>query len=134
MIATDPGIAAPSMLGEGRLFDDHATWPYLVTRVSGLASWPNEPSARQRPSIVEDLGLQVRRMHALTPHGVATDADSRDTDVVAAAERSSLPPHLLAGRELPRPARTVDNVFDQGDLAAKHVFVQHGLLSGSIAW
>src|SRR5205823_13579869 len=32
LVATDPGIAAPRLLGEGRLYDDaDAQWPYLIT-------------------------------------------------------------------------------------------------------
>ncbi len=32
LVATDPEIAAPRLLGEGRLYDDvGAPWPYLIT-------------------------------------------------------------------------------------------------------
>jgi hygromycin-B 7''-O-kinase len=46
MFATGPEIAAPSLLGEGRLYDDvEAPWPYLVTTpMSGVASWRAELS------------------------------------------------------------------------------------------
>ena len=39
LVATDPEILAPSLLGEGNLFDDvEAPWPYLVTsRLPGVA-------------------------------------------------------------------------------------------------
>jgi hygromycin-B 7''-O-kinase len=137
LVATDPEIAAPSLLGDGRLYDDvDAPWPYLITtRMSGVASGRAELSAEQRLSIAAELGRQVRRVHALRPSGVATDADWPALDVAAAAERSSLPPHLIAQIDdyLARLG-SVDHVFVHGDLAAQHVFVENGRLTGIIDW
>jgi hygromycin-B 7''-O-kinase len=135
LVAHDSEIAAPGLVGEGRLFDGDA-WPYLVTtRVPGAASWPRVPSTDEWPSIAADLGMQVRRVHALDPSGVATEAAWPDTDVVAAAERSSLPSHLVAQVEgyLARLG-PFDNVFVHGDLCAQHVFVGDGHLTGIIDW
>src|SRR5438552_10191915 len=44
LVATDPEIRAPSLIGEGRLYDDvDALWPYLITtRMPGVASWRAE--------------------------------------------------------------------------------------------
>lgn len=94
LVATDPEIAAPRLLGEGRLYDEaDAPWPYLITsRMSGVAAWRAELSAAQRLSLAVELGRQVRRIHALPPSGVATDADWPALSVAAAAEQSSLPP------------------------------------------
>lgn len=137
LLATDTEIAAPRLLGEGRLFDDDdAPWPYLITtRMPGVASFRAELSAEQRHSVAAELGRQVRRVHALRPSGVATDADWPALDVAAAAARSSLPPHLSAQIDdyLTR-LRPFDRVFVHGDLAAMHVFVEGGRLTGIIDW
>lgn len=137
LVATDPEIAAPRLLGEGQLFDDvDAPWPYLITtRVSGVASWRAELSAEQRLSVAAELGRQVRRVHALRPSGVATDADRPALNVAAAAEQSSLPPHLIAQIDdyLARLG-PFDRVFAHGDLTATHVFVENGRLTGIIDW
>jgi hypothetical protein len=103
--------------------------------MSGLASWRAGLSAEQRLSIAAELGRQVRRVHALRPSGVATDADWPAMDVTAAAERSSLPPHLIAQIDdyLARLG-PFDRVFVHGDLVANHVFVENGRLTGIIDW
>jgi len=98
LFATDSQINAPRLLGEGRLYD-HADspWPYLITaRMSGVASWRAELSTEQRFVVAEELGRQVRRVHALRPSGVATDANWPALHVKAAAKQSSLSPHLIA--------------------------------------
>ena len=136
LVATDPELAAPGLLAVGRLFDDDDAWPYLVTtRVPGMAAWPEEPPPAAWPSIAAELGIQVRRLHALRPSGVATDADWPASDATAAAARSSLPPHLVAQVDgyLARLG-PFDDVFVHGDLAAQHVFVQDGRLTGIIDW
>ncbi len=137
LVATDPEIAAPSLLGEGRLYDDiHAPWPYLVTtRMSGVASWRAELSTEQRRSVAAELGKQVRRVHALRPPGVATDADWPALNVAAAAEQSSLPPHLIAQIDdyLARLG-PFDRVFVHGDLTENHVYVENGRFAGIIDW
>jgi len=137
LVATDPEIAAPSLLAEGRLYDDvDAPWPYLITtRMSGVASWCAELPAEQRLSLAAELGRQVRRVHALRPSGVATDADWPALNVAAAAEHSSLPLHLIAQVDgyLAR-LRPFDRVFVHGDLVANHAYVENGRLTGIIDW
>lgn len=137
LVATDPEITAPRLLGEGRLYDDvDAPWLYLITtRMPGVASWRAELSAEQRRSLAAQLGRQVRRVHALRPSGVATDEEWPALNVAAAAERSSLPPHLIAqiGEYIARLER-FDRVFVHGDLVAMHVFVEGGGLTGIIDW
>jgi aminoglycoside phosphotransferase (APT) family kinase protein len=137
LIATDPKIAAPTVLGAGHLYDDHrAPWPYLITtRMSGVASWRAELSAEQRLSVAAELGRQIRRVHALRPSGVATHEDWQTLNVAAAAEQSSLPPHLIAQIDgyLAR-LKPFDRVFVHGDLCANHVFVENGRLAGIIDW
>ncbi len=137
LIATDSEIAAPGLLGDGRLYDDDsAPWPYLITtRMSGVASPRADLSAEQRRELAVDLGRLVRRVHALPPMGVATAADWRPTRIAVAAARSSLPTHLAAqiddylGRLGP-----FDTVFVHGDLCANHVFVDNGRVAGIIDW
>jgi hygromycin-B 7''-O-kinase len=137
LVATDPKIAAPRLLGEGRLFDDHdAPWPYLITtRMSGIASWRAELSADQRVSVAAELGRQIRRVHALRPSSVATHEDWQIPNVAPAAAQSSLPPHLIAQIDdyLARLA-PFDRVFVHGDLCANHVFVEKERLAGIIDW
>jgi len=137
LVATDPEIAAPSLLSEGRLYHDvDPQWPYLITtRMSGVALEDAELSAEQRRSIAAELGRQVRRVHALRPSGVATDADWPALDVAAAAEQSSLPPHLIAQIDDYLAGLGIfDRVFVHGDLVAMHVFVENGRLTGIIDW
>lgn len=137
LVATDPAITAPRLLAEGRLYDDgDAPWPYLVTtRMAGVASWRAKLSAEQRRSLAAELGRQVRRVHALHPSGVATDADWPTLDLAAAAARSSLPPHLIAQVDdyLARLG-PFDRVFVHGDLVANHAYVADGRLVGIIDW
>ena len=137
LVAADRAIAAPRLLGEGRLYDDvDAPWPYLITtRMSGVASWRAALSTEQRSALAEELGRQVRRMHALRPSGLTTDADWPALDVRAAAKHSSLPPHLLTQIDdyLARLG-PFDRVFVHGDLVANHVFVENGRLTGIIDW
>jgi len=134
LVSTDPGIVAPELLGDGMLADD--AWAYLVTtRIRGLPAWPDEPPIAALPSIAADLGRQVRRIHALDPSGIATDERWRDLDVRSAAERSSLPPHLVEQVEdFVERLPPFDRVFCHGDLVAQHVFVEDGRVTGIIDW
>jgi aminoglycoside phosphotransferase (APT) family kinase protein len=137
LVATDPEIAAPRVLGEGRLYDDDdERWPYLITtRMPGVAWQDAEPSTEQRRSVAAQLGRQVQRVHALRPSGVATEADWPAMNVAAAAEHSSLPPHLIVQIDdyLARLG-PFDRVFVHGDLVAMHAFVESGRLTGIIDW
>ena len=135
LIATDPEIAAPSLLSEGRLYDDaDAPWPYLITtRMSGVAWEDAELSTEQRLSVAADLGRQVRRVHALRPSGVVTDEDWPALNVTAAAEQSSLSPHLIPQIDdyLARLG-PFDRVLVHSDLVAAHTFVENGRITGII--
>jgi hypothetical protein len=137
LVATDPAIAAPSVLAEGRLYDDvDAPWPYLITtRMSGVPWWRAELSTEQQLCVAADLGRQVRRVHALAPSGVAAPADRPSLDVAAAAQQSSLPPQLIAQIDdyLARLG-PFDRVFVHGDLVANHAYVVDGRLAGIIDW
>jgi aminoglycoside phosphotransferase (APT) family kinase protein len=137
LVASDPEIAAPSLLAEGRLSDDvDAPWPYLVTtRMSGVSWRDAELPAEQRLSVAADLGKQVRRVHALRPSRAVRHEDWPALSVAAAAEQSSLPPHLIAQIDdyLAR-LEPFDRVFVHGDLVAMHVFVENGRLTGIIDW
>jgi hypothetical protein len=137
LLLTDPEILAPHLLGRGRLSDDpDASWPYLVvTRIPGIALEDAELSTEEWRSFAGELGRWVRRVHALRHSGVVTDAHWPDLDVTAAAERSSLPAHLVAQVEdyLARLG-PFDRVFVHGDLVAMHAFVEDGRLTGVIDW
>lgn len=137
LIATDPEIAAPSLLAEGRLHDGSgAQWPYLVTtRMPGVAWAYADLSDEQKRAVAAELGSQIRRVHALIPSGVARHEDWATLDVAAAAERSSLPPHLTAQIDdyLAR-LEAFDRVFVHSDITGRHVFVENGRLTGIIDW
>lgn len=137
LVATDPEIAAPRLLADGRLYEDaDAPWPYLVTtRMSGLAWREAGLSGDQRLSIAAELGRQVRRVHALRPSRVVAREDWPALGVAAAAERSSLPPHLVAQvDEYLARLGPFERVFVHGDLTAAHAFVEEGRLTGIIDW
>ena len=137
LVATDPEIAAPSLLAEGRLYDGvDAAWPYLVTtRMPGVSWRDAELSSEQRLSVAADLGQQVRRVHALHPSGVAMHEYWPAPSVPEAAEQSSLPPHLIAQiDDYLAQLRPFDRVFVHGDLCAMHAFVENGRLTGIIDW
>ncbi|HEY3178634.1 MAG TPA: aminoglycoside phosphotransferase family protein [Casimicrobiaceae bacterium] len=100
-----------------------------------MASWRAELSAEQRLSLAVELGKQIRRVHALRPSGVATDAYWPALNVAAAAEQSSLPPHLIVQiDDYLAQLESFECVFVHGDLVANHVFVDNGRLSGIIDW
>ena len=136
-VADDREIAAPGLLAQGRLFDDpDAAWPYLVTsRVAGVASCDAALSKQAWHTLAEDLGKQVRRIHALSPAGMESSQDWHPLDVAAAAEQSSLPHHLVAQVDrFIAQMESFDCVFVHGDLCANHVFVDQGCLTGIIDW
>ncbi len=137
LIATDSRIMAPRLLAEGRLYDHPDTpWPYLVTtRMPGIASSFAEMTPKQRLALAADLGRQVRHVHALAPSGVTKHGHWQHLDVTAAAQQSSLPPHLVAQAEdYLQQLGPVDPVFVHGDLCANHIFVDDGRLAGIIDW
>ncbi len=137
LIASDPEIAAPRLLGEGRLYEGaDESWPYLVTtRLHAEARWRVELTGVQERALASELGRQVRRVHALPPENVATHADWKAVDVAAAAKQSSLPAHLVAQvPEYVAGLGPADEVFVHGDITANHVYVSDGRLSGVIDW
>jgi hypothetical protein len=119
----------------------NATYPTflygdVVVKLFGyFRSWRAGLSRERQLSVAADLGRQVRRVHALRPSGVATEEDWPALNAAAAAEHSSLPPHLIAQVDdyLARLG-TFDCVFVHGDLCANHVYVENGRLAGIIDW
>jgi aminoglycoside phosphotransferase (APT) family kinase protein len=141
LLATDPEIAASTLLGEGNLFEDpDAPWPYLITsRISGVAWRDAELSSDQRLPAAAELGEQIRRVHALraSTDGPFADLPARSVEAVSERHRAwdSLPPHLIgqiddyvAGHE------SSDRVFIHADLTADHAFVEGGRLAEIIDW
>ncbi len=135
-LATDPQIAAPRLLADGRLYDEPDAWPYLITaRMPGVAWRQAQLSGAQRLAIAIELGRQLRRVHALRPAGVASHGSWPAPSVVAAARRSSLPPCLIPQiADFLLRAGPFDAVLVHGDLMFRHVFVEHGRLAGIIDW
>ena len=134
LVSSDPAILAPRLIADGWLVDD--AWAYLVAaRVPGAAAWPDEPPDDAWPSMAAELGRQVARIHALEPSAISTDERWPDLDVRAGAERSSLPAHLATQAEgFVSRLGPYDRVFCHGDLAAQHVFVADGHVTGIIDW
>jgi hygromycin-B 7''-O-kinase len=139
-VSTDLEIAVPRLLGAGNLSDDtDAPWPYLITtRMPGEASWRADLSPEQRLALAADVGRQIGRVHALPKAGIVTHAAWATVDVTEAAERSSLPPHLVAqvADYVAQLARRCppDPVFTHCDIVANHVYVQDGRFTGIIDW
>ena len=137
LIATDPEIAAPRVVAQGSLYDNaDPPWPYLVTtRMSGVSWQDADLSPAQRHAVAAELGEQVRRIHALRSLHAIAHEDWSALNVTAAAERSSLPPHLIAQIDDYLAARApFDRVFVHGDLCDMHAFVDNGRLTGIIDW
>ncbi len=138
-IGTDSQIAAPRLLGAGKLFEseiDGNSWPYLVTtRVHGVPWHCTDLSDDERRNIAAELGHQVKRIHALRPLGVATEEDWPVSNIAAANAKSSLPLHLVSQIDdfLARLA-PFDRVVTHSDIVANHVFIEQGQLTGIIDW
>ncbi len=137
LVAADPMVAAPRLLGAGRLYEDHpAQWPYLITsRMPGVASSCVTLPSEQRVSIAAELGQQIRHVHKLRPSGIASAADWQTQDIAVAAKQSSLPPRLVAQiHNFLERLEPFDNVFVHGDLCASHVFVVNDHVTRVIDW
>ena len=137
-IADDPLVAAPAVVAQGALFDDEeAPWPYLITTCMHGVSWPDAGlDERQGLDAAAALGEQVRRIHGLAPDGgVPRIEDWNAPSVAEAAQRSSLPPHLVEqSEEYVARLGAPDRVFVHGDLCANHVFFDGDRYAGIIDW
>jgi len=131
------GVSAPRWIADGRLFPGRdAEWPFLITTLMSGSSWHDTRlMPDERLSLAVELGRQMRVVHALQPRGISSHEDCPTLDIVRAAERSSLPAHLVVQIDdyLVR-LRPFDRVFVHGDLTPRHVFVAGGRLSGIIDW
>ena len=141
LVATDPEILAPSLLGEGNLFDDvEAPWPYLVTsRLPGIAWRDADLSGEQRCSVAGELGRQMQRVHGLRPPADAPLVDLATLNAGAISERhrawGSLPLHLIGQIDgFLTGLGSFDRVFVHADLTADHAFVDRGRLTAIIDW
>lgn len=137
LLLTDPRIRAPRLLATGQLADDVAApWPYLVlSRVAGNRLGMSGLDVAHRERLAADLGEQLRRVHALKPSPAMAAIAWEPVDLVDALARSSLPPHLI--EQAPgfvAGAPSTEPRFLHGDLAAQHVFVERGNLTGLIDW
>ena len=137
-VATDPGILAPTLLGEGRLYDDpNEPWPYLLTTRTTGAHWEDARLSRdEKATVAAELGRQVRRVHALVaPSDLATPDVWARHRLSEAASKTVLPPNLVSQvDDFARRSGSTDPVFVHGDLMYRHVFVEGGRLAGIIDW
>lgn len=141
LVAEDPIMRAPSLLGAGHLYDDaHAPWPYLISnRVPGTAWRDATFSGEQQHAVVAELGRQVARLHALHPTSTLDANDWPHEHRASAAERhkawGTLPSHLIdqidSWVDLHMPW---DRTLIHADLTADHIFVSDGQLTGIIDW
>ena len=138
LVAGDPDILAPTLLFNGRLFDDATTpWPYLVTTRTSGEHWEQADLChREKSAIAADLGRQVRRISALAATSeMATLSSWCAPSLVDAATQSVLPSHLVAQvDDFVAGTDQGDTVFVHGDLMFRHVFVEDGRLAGIIDW
>lgn len=157
LLASDSEINAPLVLAEGLLSGDEVVsgsepesafesgsnsysdtqWYYLLyTRMPGVAWGYVDLSREQKLNKAHALGEQVARVHALeAPEELEVVSGWTPSDVVAACRHSSLAPHLVEqiGEYLEMLA-PFDNVFQNGDIMHRHVFVEDGVYSGIIDW
>jgi Ser/Thr protein kinase RdoA (MazF antagonist) len=128
-VAADPAIPAPRLLGSGAV---EGRWPYLVmSRLDGV------PVEGLTETLAREVGALVARLHALPYGTLAREADWPPVPIAAAAERSSLPPHLAAQAEAyvaRHGTPTGDPVPAHGDVCAMHVLVEDGRVSGLLDW
>jgi len=137
VLTSDPKIASPLLLAHGELFaGSEACWPYLVlSRVYGTSWGEAKLTYDRKRTLVRELGWQIARLHRLPTQGIATREDLDLFDVSEAISHTVLPPHLVeqaadyVARHLPS-----DQVFTNGDIMHRHVFVNGGRLSGIIDW
>jgi len=133
----EAGIAAPRPVASGRLFEASGeAWPYLITTRMTGSPWEDTPlTFERRLSIARDLGREIKRLHRLVPVGIPNHEDWPMLDVLTAAEKSSLPAHLLGQvRGYLARMRPFDRVFVHGDITSRHIFVEGGRLAGIIDW
>jgi hypothetical protein len=137
LLADDPDIAAPQLVSMGVLFPDEASsWPYLVTtRVPGTPWELTSMTTKERLQVATELGLQLRRIHALRPHGHESTLTAPGPGISEAAAQSCLSPHLVEQvDDFMRTLDTYGRVFVHGDLVQLHAFVDNGRLAGIIDW
>lgn len=137
VLASDPQLAVPQLLAEGRLYNDQTdSWPYMIiTRIPGTAWQYAGLNPMQKAVVAADLGRQLQRIHSLHAPGIATHEDWLTVDVTRAAAQSSLPPHLTAQvKDYLSRLGPSDPVLVHGDIMFRHVFVNNGRLSGIIDW
>ena len=136
-LAGVPGVTAPRLLAEGWLHEGaDPSWPYLVmTRMQGVAWSQADLPPGKKLQVVAELGEQARLWWSLRPDDVAALEPMAVRDLVDAAERSSLPAHLVAqiGGFL-ASLNCSQTAFVHSDLMHRHVFVAGGHLAGIIDW
>lgn len=112
-------------------------WSYVIyTRLPGLAWGYLDLCREQKLRIAHALGEQVARVHALkATKEIEAVSGWAPSDVVAACRHSSLAPHLAEQIvEYLDKLAPFDNVFQNGDIMHRHVFVEDGVYSGIIDW
>lgn len=131
----DKTILAPQIKAEGRLFDDN-TWFYLIsTKISGCPLSQQQLSQTDKNNLAYTVGQQLQKIHSLPTSSALQYHGWRDLDLVAAANRSILPKHLIA--QIPEFIKDVEidsRYFVNGDLVPQHIFIDNNKLSGIIDW
>jgi aminoglycoside phosphotransferase (APT) family kinase protein len=103
--------------------------------MNGVALRDAELSDEELLSVAAQLGDQMQRTHALRPSDRLPQSRRPGEDTALAAERSSLPAHLVAQvNDYVARLGPFDSVFVHGDLIAAHAFVDDGQLVGIIDW
>lgn len=138
VLATNPDILAPKILAAGIIGEGEGSWGYKISsRIKG-SSWLNTELNREQEILVfSELGSQLKKVHALpVNHALIERLDSFDhLDVKSAADKSSLPKHLLPQvNEFLKSLPPFDNVLVNSDIVLMHIFINNSHLSGIIDW
>jgi hygromycin-B 7''-O-kinase len=138
IIAKNPEILAPQIVAFGEEDKNVGSWAYHIsTRIVGN-SWLNSELTRaQQITVFSELGSQLKMIHALPIDSDLIERfDNFDhLDVIAAAQNSSLPKHLINQiDDFLTAMPPFDCVLVNSDIVLMHVFVNNGHLSGIIDW
>jgi aminoglycoside phosphotransferase len=135
-----PDVPAPTLVAEGRLFEQGWSWPYLITTRLDATPWRDAMLTPAEQAVVtRQLGRAMRRVHELPPPAGAVWArdalaELRPGCVARHRRWGTLPPHLIDQIDgyliQPSPLRHLLHA----DLHEDHIFVEGGQLAGVIDW
>lgn len=138
VIAANPEILAPRVVAKGEETKHKHAFGYKIsTRIAGH-SWLNTSLSRpQQIVLMNELGGQIKMIHSLSVENQFIEKFDgfSHLDVKSAAQKSSLPKHLIAQiDDFLGKLQPFDSVLVNSDMVAMHVFIHQNHLSGIIDW